>query len=190
MRKSPLILLTGVVLASCAPTSVPPVAAPTSTIGTASSAPLTPQAGTVTFEPDKTQEESIREVVIRDLLKGAGPSRVYFVGCHDFFRSENDADSSDAFLARFADLKLRIRKLSDSTTVKSKNDKSQFVFDRASGDPGCIIGAATPRWIDQNKAEVDASVYAGKLNATGTRYVVERKGGKWIVVERVHTWSA
>jgi hypothetical protein len=184
MRKSSIILLASLTVTGCGHSPPPKTAAPSAVTHVVSSANEAPNAQAAALEPDRSQEDAIREVVIRDLLKKADSREIFFL------MFDRDTDPSAPFLARFADLKLRIRKRSDAHGVKSTDDDHQFWFDRSTGQPGSLVGATELRWIDQSQVEVEGVSYTGKLNASGFLYVIENKDGKWVVVKKEGAWEA
>jgi hypothetical protein len=129
-------------------------------------------------------KDAIRELLVRQYLKDwRDPPLAFLV-------FDQDTDPPDAFLKRFADLRVRIRKGSKAKLVDSKNSSSQVVFERDTGEPGVLITVQGWRLIEGGRVEVSCGVMKGRLWGFGGTFLVERVKGGWRVVEEISHWDS
>jgi len=125
---------------------------------------------------DATDRDAIHEVAFRALLKGKPGSRtIFFLGC------DGDVDPSDQLIAKLADLKLRLRKASQAREGPLKKD-SQY-FDRETGEPGVVISGKGLRRTARGRAEIRGKWFKGGLNGFAETYVLEKRNGRWTILE-------
>jgi hypothetical protein len=129
-------------------------------------------------------KDAIRELLVRHYQKNWRPKTLVFL------KFDKDADPPDAFLKRFADLKVRIRKGSMSKVVDSADSESQVVFDKDTNEAGVLINVRGLKSIDAGKAEVRGSVFRGRLWGYGGTFIVEKADGRWKILEEVIHWEA
>jgi hypothetical protein len=132
-----------------------------------------------------TDKDAIREFLVRHYLKSFGKTKLVV-----FLRFDKDTDPPDAFLERFADLKVRIRKWSKAKTVDSENSSSQVIFDKDTNEPGVVIQVSGMKILDAGKAEVKGRVFKGRLWGYGGTFTVEKVDGRWKSLKEVSHWEA
>jgi hypothetical protein len=129
-------------------------------------------------------KDAIRELLVRHYLKGWRQDQLFFLAF------DRDTDPPDAFLKRFADLKMRIRKGSKAKIVDPDNSGSQVVFDKDTNEPGVLIKVRGLKPIDADKAEVKGSVFRGRLWGYGGTFIVEKADSRWKILEEASHWEA
>ena len=132
----------------------------------------------------KSQEDDIREAVLRDVFEGltrAGvkPEKVIFISV-----GEEDSDPSDAFLKRFADLKSSVRKWSACNGGREIGG----VKDKATGEKGCLYRAGKITWISDTEVEVPSSMTRGILSGGGATRILKKGKGGWKVTDSKKRW--
>jgi hypothetical protein len=116
------------------------------------------------------QEDNIRESVFRyriEQVKGNGP----------FFLSIDGKDPSDAFMARFATLKKKIKKASGSYIKKELLE----LRDRETDEKAISYSVGSISWMSLDRVEVRGGMYCGGLCADGGIYRLTKKDGRWVV---------
>jgi hypothetical protein len=148
-----------------------------------------------------TQEDAIREAVIRYQMDGWGSSgdkveqdakdprdkyiakrlnsRVYFV-------SVNGKDPSDEFLKRFQGVPRTVKRMSDAKQTKKPD--GGWVIDKKTKQPGIIFSANVIRWLNDSEVEVDGGYHCGGLCASGEVFTVTLENGKWKVIADRMKW--
>jgi len=131
--------------------------------------------------------EDIREAIFRHQFPkdgggGQDPLKAYFLSVTDD-KTGKSIDPSTAFLKRFAGNQPRVA--GDS---ECKPSAEKGVLDIKTGERGIIFFVGTIRWISETKVEVGGGYYEGNLSASGNTYTLEKKDGKWVVVNDVMHW--
>ena len=120
------------------------------------------------------QEDDIRESIIRyrmERLKGGGP----------VFLSIGDKDPSDSFMARFAGSKNKVKKASQS--YFKKDPFPGWLRDRSTDEQGISFSVSSINWLSTDRVEARGGMYCGGLCADAGTYRVEKKRGRWVVVD-------
>jgi hypothetical protein len=120
------------------------------------------------------QEDNIRESVFRYRMaesRSSGP----------FFLSIDGNDPSDAFMARFATSDRKVKKASESQYVKDPSPG--WLRDRSTGEQGISFSADAISWLSSDRVEVRGGMYCGGLCADAGVYRIEKKQGRWVVIE-------
>lgn len=116
------------------------------------------------------REDDIREAIFRFELK----DRTGII-----FLDIDHRDPSDAFMKRFFDVKLPIKKLS---AIAKPNGRSQrWIYDRSSGKPGVALWVGKITWTSDMRVIVDGGYYCGSLCAGRGDFYLTFKDGRWVV---------
>jgi hypothetical protein len=127
------------------------------------------------------EEDDIREAVFsyQFLHNASGRqqnAKVYFLSLH-----EGGKDPSDEFMKRFAGHTPEVKKVSQCT-------EDDDIRDMQTGAPGIVFRVTGIRWITAQRVEVFGGYFEGYLSSSGNTYYVEKKDGKWIVVQDNGRW--
>jgi hypothetical protein len=134
----------------------------------------------ITRVDDNTQ---IRELVFRDLMRGAKPGAVFFLHLGE------NTDPSKEFLGRFRDLNVQVRKGSQSQFIEPRAGSGEpLYYDRTTREPGVLLYVSDLRRLDGGRVGVDGSYYAKALHAYGIEYTFERATTGWKMVRRRKSW--
>ena len=120
------------------------------------------------------QEDDIRESVFRYRMDNPhrdGP----------FFLSINGKDPSDTFMARFANADRKVKKTSQS--YFKKDPFPGWLRDRSTDEQGVSFSVGAISWLSPERVEVGGDMYCGGLCADAGKYRLEKKQGRWVVVE-------
>jgi len=98
-------------------------------------------------------------------------------------RKNQDIDPSDTFIARFSRDKPRVAK--QSQAISSRHE---WVTDLTSGEPGVIFYITSVRKLSSGTAEVTGGYHQDRRSASGNTYRLERRWGKWKVVDDRMDW--
>jgi hypothetical protein len=126
------------------------------------------------------RESDAREPIFRDLLrmhKGDEPCFLSF-GTKD----GKDIDPPDDYLKCFKDLKLVIKKASDSVY------KGLTIQDRLTAKAGALYRVSLSKKISDNELILDASCDRGFLNSHGYKVRLVKEGKRWIPKEVLGSW--
>jgi hypothetical protein len=124
------------------------------------------------------QEDDIREAVLRQGL-GEDLPNCGSQGETCCLTLDRVGDPSGAFLARFRG---QFRKGSDCAW-----GRDGAPTEVKTGKPALIVHVGKIEWLDRFDAQIDASVLCGGLCGYGSRYLVYRQSGAWIV-RRLGGW--
>ena len=128
-----------------------------------------------------SDEDDIREAVFRYQFWTYKTPHIHFLSID---KDEKKQDPSEHFLKRFADLKVRIKKI--SAAIKIPQDGSVRCKDKETGEPGMLYQVHLVRMISEGVAEAEGLVYSDinfVLGITNATYSVFRQKGKWEVTE-------
>lgn len=117
------------------------------------------------------EEENIRELMFRHQIEEESKSEgtaVFFLSCG------KDADPSDEFVQRFADMP-SVRKLSQG------NKRGDGVTDKKTGERGIILDVHRIEWINNAEVKVGVGTYTWSWGQSGSICRVVRENGGWIV---------
>lgn len=98
--------------------------------------------------------------------------------------ADEPSDPKGWFLRRFRGHTPRIKRYSEHEV----RDLSDGVQDAQTGKPGLVFIVGGIRWIGPNEVEVEGGYYEGGLSASGNIYRLERRSGRWVVVNEFMTW--
>jgi hypothetical protein len=132
--------------------------------------------GQIAADADKraAQEDDIREAIFRYEMK----DRASII-----FLSINNQDPSDAFMRRFSDVKLSVKK--SSAIAPSKKPPQRWIYDRKTGKPGLALSVGKITWTSDHGVIVAGGYYCGILCAGGGDFYVNLRDDLW-VVEKFH----
>ena len=142
-------------------------------------------------EADKTL--AVREALVREAIRsheqvelwflddsgGGNPPRTFTDGlpADGFYTMHiGGADPSDAFLERFSDLPVTIKKISDAIVPAPLDFED--VRDRETGRAGWVVRARVALWLDERTAQAEYAVTSGRT-ASGEVWKVRYCSGKW-----------
>jgi hypothetical protein len=139
----------------------------------------------------KRPTDDVREAVIRYLIErdrknltNKAPSDAtdrQWVGPYNIiFLSIEGKDPSDAFLRRFGDAPVPVKKASQSY-FKSGNSL-RGMRDKESDLPGIQYQTAKITWRGNNRAELRGGYYVAGRNAGSDCFILIREKGKWRVL--------
>jgi hypothetical protein len=131
----------------------------------------------------QSQEDDLRETVFRwqlnefgsTSLPGAAPAdmpKAYFFGV-----GEKKEDPSDAFIKRFVDNKLPVRKLS-ACKMSTRGD-----FDKITGEKGYVLTVGSITWKSDTEVDVKGYWHVSGLCASWDTYTLKKQNGKWKVTK-------
>jgi hypothetical protein len=161
--------------------------------------PETPSPGARGFHSElsmllsRDDDDSVREFVFRDVIFDCGCAGVFFLSL------DEGIDPSKDFLGRFADLKFQVVGPSAGLALEVReNSRSKFVepsngyrdplyFDRFTEESGHRLRVKLKK-IGNGRVEVEGSFYTRALYAFGYRYVFERSGTRWRVLDKRKAW--
>jgi len=118
------------------------------------------------------QEDDIRDAIFRYEMKDHGFPDVVFL-------SINNQEPSDAFMRRFSDVKLSVKKW--SAIAPAKEPAQRWISDRETGKPGVALSVGKIKWTSDHGVIVAGGYYCGSLCAGGGDFYVALKGGRWVV---------
>jgi hypothetical protein len=118
------------------------------------------------------QEDDIREAIFRYEMKDHRVPDVVFL-------SINNQEPSDAFMGRFSDLKLSVKKW--SAIAPPKEPAQRWINDRETGKSGVALSVGKFTWTSDHRVVVEGSYYCGSLCAGGGDFYVTFKDGQWVV---------
>lgn len=126
-------------------------------------------------------EASVYEAVFRHLFRhnaSAARSRVdyYFLAIGD------GEDPPPALLARFAGHVPKVE------PVSASRSSPQGVRHEEDGGKGLVFRIEALRWLDADTAEVEGGYFEASLSASGNTHRVERRRGRWVVVDDRRNW--
>jgi hypothetical protein len=118
------------------------------------------------------QEDDIREAIFRYEMKDHRfPDAV--------FLSINNQEPSDAFMQRFSDVKIAVRKW---VAIAPSEDRSRDgIYDRDTGKPGVALSVGKITWTSDHGVIVAGGYYCGSLCAGGGDFYVVLHNGRWVV---------
>jgi hypothetical protein len=127
-----------------------------------------------------TAPDDIQEAIFRYEMKahrgiperGADPSIIFFL-------SINNQDPSDAFMRRFSDIKLSVKR--GSTFAASTKPPQRWISDRETGKPAVALSVGKIKWTFNHGVIVAGGYYCGTLCAGGGDFYVNLKDGRWVV---------
>jgi hypothetical protein len=119
------------------------------------------------------QEDGIREAIFRYEMKDHRFPEVVFL-------SLNNQEPSDAFMRRFSDLKLSVKKWS-AIDDPAKKPAQRWINDRETGKPGVALSVGKITWTSDHGVIVAGGYYCGSLCAGGGDFYVALKDGRWVV---------
>ena len=120
------------------------------------------------------EEDDIRESIFRYRMEGwksSGP----------IFLSIGDKDPSDSFMVRFASSKNKVKKASQS--YYKKDPFPGWLRDRSTDEQGMSLSVSSIIWLSPDRVEARGGMYCGGLCADAGTYRVEKKRGRWVVVD-------
>ena len=132
-------------------------------------------------EPDDTDKDAIRDLMVRHYIKNI--IKLKLTNLVMFVEFDKGADPNDSFLARLADLKIRIRKRSRLKFVDSGPASEQSVFDRETNEPGVLIAVRNPELTGDRKGEVDGRIMKAGLWGYGGTFQIEKAKGGWKIIK-------
>jgi hypothetical protein len=155
------------------------------------------------FLDPPSSDDDIREIVLRDMFlhNGSGFAPDYFSirdtllwGYYIEFRPSIDSlhqpagariDPDNVFLARFADIFPEVKKGSQCTAYKSR----QNVVDTATGLPGLLffIAGSVKRPSD-SEVILDAGWYYNGANAGDYTYRLRKERSRWMIYSSYLNW--
>lgn len=94
-------------------------------------------------------------------------------------------DPPAGFLARFGDDSVLVAPSSLATIVGHGID---CVRHRVDGGRGFILSVGSIHWLSVDMVEVEGEWYRGTRAASGHRFRVQRRLGRWAVVDEVMLW--
>jgi len=118
------------------------------------------------------QEDDIREAIFRYEMKDHRSPNVVFL-------SINNQEPSDAFMSRFSDVKLSVKKW--SAIAPAKEPLQRWINDRETGKPGVALSVGKITWTSDHGVVVAGGYYCGSLCAGGGDFYVTFKDGRWVV---------
>lgn len=118
------------------------------------------------------QEDDIREAIFRYEMKDHRSPDVVFL-------SINNQEPSEAFMRRFSDVKLAVKKW--SAIAPAKGPPQRWINDRETGNPGVAISVGKITWTSDHGVIVAGGYYCGSLCAGGGDFYVTLKDGRWVV---------
>lgn len=126
------------------------------------------------FVSKAVQENDIREAVLRNLMSDElpghrPPGEIYCISV------EGAGDPEKDFLARFRGHTPPLRVGSDCI------GGFRQVVENRTGRPASSLHLGKIHWTDRFSAEMSASWACGPLCGYGGSFVIERKGGRWVV---------
>jgi hypothetical protein len=120
-------------------------------------------------------EDVIREAVFRHMFNRE--TQQHMEHAKRFFISLAGQDPDDAFISRFDDVKLPVKKGSQSMTTGGMG----MVADKETGELGIHYKIGRIDWISESEADVEVSFHAANLATGGCTYRVVGAGSKWVV---------
>jgi len=132
----------------------------------------------IPLTPEVERDTAIREMLFRYVIASNQNEKikVWFIDYGD------NLDPPSGFLQRFADLKIKVKGISEAT------HDLNGVYDSVTQIRGAIAYAEIIRWLDETKAEVKFSYYVGSLWAGGETVIISYKDGKWVVSDIIEVW--
>jgi hypothetical protein len=123
-----------------------------------------------------TMGDDVREAVVRTMSGGDEHDPLYFLSF------ENGSDPSDAFLARIADARHRVRKGSQASWIKG------VCRDPTSGEKGIAV-SVTIGWVSDAEADVGVTFQRVEHVEYGYVAITRLTGRRWHVEHTVLEWS-
>jgi len=143
---------------------------------------LTNPARQVMPKPTGQDDDAVRELVVRDLIKAVGGNGIHFVAF------DEESDPPDAFLARFSDLPSEVRKGSRAKLVEEQTIEDPIYFDRVTSQYGFRLDVTNLRRLNNGKITIEGSYFFKVLRARGLRYEFGRVGNAWRMLQRKTIW--
>ena len=123
----------------------------------------------------RSDEDHIRETVIRDVYKKTGLELPLFIEVEG-----HDPDSN--FLERFAGQAPVVKPRSASRSVR-KHKVIEEVLDKKTKARGIVLSVGKIHWRTSIEVEVSAGYYCGSLCSGSYQYVLAKEGLAWVVKE-------
>lgn len=118
------------------------------------------------------QEDDIREAIFRYEMKEHRFPNVVFL-------SINNQEPSDAFMRRFSDVKVAVKKW--SAIAPAEEPPQRWISDRETGKSGVALSVGKFTWTSDRGVVVAGGCYCGILCAGGGDFYVTFKEGRWVV---------
>lgn len=118
------------------------------------------------------QENDIREAIFRYEMKDHRFPEVAFL-------SINNQEPSDAFMRRFSDTSVAVKKW--SAIAPANKPPQRGIYDRDTGKSGVALSVGKITWTSDHGVVVAGGYYCGSLCAGGGDFYVTSKDGRWVV---------
>lgn len=135
-------------------------------------------AGSLSLSREDAVREAVFKYQIERLTTDLPKKDVVF-----FLSVGEEANPSDALIARFAGRRPLVKKVSDSVPKKYEG-----IFDKDTGKKGILFSVTSIKWINDSEAEVEGGHYTAPLAASGNVYKVRFENGKWVVKDDDMKW--
>ena len=141
-----------------------------------------PNEGSVSIDKSgrDQDEEIVKEIALRDLLKSVPPEAVCGIEYYDK-NSEDYKDPTNEFLSRFADLKITLRRASE---IQQAAEPPYKLFDPVTQRPALLVRVIIDSWSHNQVVQVKYFHLGGARGSQGYSATLTPSNGQWKIIER------
>lgn len=132
---------------------------------------------TSSIETKLNDEDSIREIVFKEILKHWIPKSDKNLKA--YYLSVDNKDPSENLLKKFTDYKVSIKKVSELTISLEDGNSS---LDEALKKQGVLFSISKLDWKNKDEVKTNAGSYLGNMGSDGCLYTLKRENGEWKII--------